>query len=195
MTIWFIIGYLAVGFPIRKSPDQCSFAAPRSLSQLITSFIGSWCQGIPLALFLAWPIKHSLYKFLLLRKVQFWFSITVELCRLILEVYFSWNCGVTQFWLNKFPFMLPSHNCIIITMFSFQGAFFESLLQETQWNILLKVFQSISCWWRVPGSNRWPPACKAGALPAELTPHRGSLWSGGPKWTRTIDLTIISRVL
>ena len=26
-------------------------------------------------------------------------------------------------------------------------------------------------WWRVPGSNRWPPACKAGALPAELTPH------------------------
>ena len=26
-------------------------------------------------------------------------------------------------------------------------------------------------WWRVPGSNRWPPACKAGALPAELTPQ------------------------
>ena len=132
---------------------------------------------------------------LTIKKSPYWFSITVELCRLILEVYFSWNCGVTQIWLNKFPFMLPSHNCIIITMFSFQGAFFESLLQETQWNILLKVFQSISCWWRVPGSNRWPPACKAGALPAELTPHRGSLWSGGPKWTRTIDLTIISRVL
>ena len=54
MTIWFIIRYLAVGFPIRKSPDLCSFAAPRSLSQLITSFIGSWCQGIPLALLLAW---------------------------------------------------------------------------------------------------------------------------------------------
>ena len=28
-------------------------------------------------------------------------------------------------------------------------------------------------WWRVPGSNRWPPACKAGALPAELTPQMG----------------------
>ena len=26
-------------------------------------------------------------------------------------------------------------------------------------------------WWSVSGSNRWPPACKAGALPAELTPH------------------------
>ena len=34
----------------------------------------------------------------------------------------------------------------------------------------LPLLQSIS-WWRVPGSNRWPPACKAGALPAELTPH------------------------
>ena len=30
-------------------------------------------------------------------------------------------------------------------------------------------------WWRVPGSNRWPPACKAGALPAELTPRVGFL--------------------
>ena len=27
-----------------------------------------------------------------------------------------------------------------------------------------------SCWWRLTGSNRRPPACKAGALPAELNP-------------------------
>ena len=27
-------------------------------------------------------------------------------------------------------------------------------------------------WWRWTGSNRWPPACKAGALPAELHPQR-----------------------
>ena len=26
--------------------------------------------------------------------------------------------------------------------------------------------------WRRPGSNRQPPACKAGALPAELRPHK-----------------------
>ena len=25
--------------------------------------------------------------------------------------------------------------------------------------------------WRIAGLNRWPPACKAGALPAELIPH------------------------
>ena len=37
--------------------------------------------------------------------------------------------------------------------------------------LLSKVLQSISLWWRLAGSNRWPPACKAGALPAELNPH------------------------
>ena len=46
-------GYLRfaqVGFPIRISPDQWIFAPPRSFSQLITSFIGSQCQGIHPAL-------------------------------------------------------------------------------------------------------------------------------------------------
>ena len=151
--------------------------------------------------------------------------------------------------LKKFPLLLPSHNCIIITMFSFQGAR-ESHLRNSMKFLVSKELQSISYdsfgWWRLAGSNRWPPACKAGALPAELNPHihfvevvgqglaflreshggcnsppdccqeppfesismlpsRNSFvrpltsfwlcWSGGPKWTRTIDLTIISRVL
>jgi len=33
------------------------------------------------------------------------------------------------------------------------------------------VFAIISKWWRMTGSNRRPPACKAGALPAELIPQ------------------------
>jgi hypothetical protein len=37
---------LPPGFPIRTSPDQRLFAAPRSLSQLTTSFIAYQCQGI-----------------------------------------------------------------------------------------------------------------------------------------------------
>ena len=32
-----------------------SLTAPRGFSQLVTSFIGSRCQGIPLVLFVAWP--------------------------------------------------------------------------------------------------------------------------------------------
>ena len=39
-------GFAPVGFPIRKSPDQCLLAAPRGLSQLATSFIACFCQGI-----------------------------------------------------------------------------------------------------------------------------------------------------
>ena len=48
------------GFPIRKSADRSLFAAPRSLSQLVASFFGSWCQGIPLVLLFAWTFHRSL---------------------------------------------------------------------------------------------------------------------------------------
>ena len=41
------------GFPIQKSTDLCLLAAPRSLSQLATSFIGVWCHGIHPVLLLA----------------------------------------------------------------------------------------------------------------------------------------------
>ena len=41
-----IITNIQVGFPIRKSRDQSLFSAPPGLSQSITSFIASYCQGI-----------------------------------------------------------------------------------------------------------------------------------------------------
>ena len=44
------------GYPIRKSPDHSVFAAPRSLSQLITSFIACWHQGIHHVLLVACSI-------------------------------------------------------------------------------------------------------------------------------------------
>ena len=44
---------LEVGFPIRKSADQSSFAAPRGLSQRSTSFIASQRQGIH-----QMPLRH-----------------------------------------------------------------------------------------------------------------------------------------
>ena len=41
-------------------------------------------------------------------------------------------------------------------------------------------------WWRMTGSNRRPPACKAGALPAELIPPVStSLFSN---WLRMVGL-------
>ena len=41
-------------FLIRKSVGRSLFAAYHGLSQLVTSFIGSWCQGIRLMLLFAW---------------------------------------------------------------------------------------------------------------------------------------------
>ena len=165
-----------MGFPIRRSPDRSLFAAPRSLSQLITSFIGSWCQGIPLALFIAWPMKvFRLSQSTILEKSLSVLYYSWIMQAHMFEVYFRQNCILPNFFKNKFPFMLPSHNCIIIIDIQFSRCIFESLLQETQWSISFKVLQSIS-WWRLAGSNRWPPACKAGALPAELNPHIFLKW-------------------
>ena len=48
--------FVQPGFPIQKSSDQRIFAPPRRLSQLITSFFGSQCQGIHHTLFHAWPV-------------------------------------------------------------------------------------------------------------------------------------------
>ena len=73
----------------------------------------------------------------------------------------------------------------------------------------------VSVWWSQTGSNRRPHACKARALPTELWPlpeagpgepsstwppprrHRSVVHTkcGGPRQTRTADLTLIRRVL
>ena len=66
-------------------------------------------------------------------------------------------------------------------------------------------------WWSQTGSNRRPHACKARALPTELwplvkpaplgtprlalSPKDHTAKCGGPRQTRTADLTLIRRVL
>ncbi len=52
-----------MGFPIRTSPDQCLYTAPRGFSQCPTSFFGTWRLGIhrkPLVAFLRDPEKSIL---------------------------------------------------------------------------------------------------------------------------------------
>ena len=97
---------------------------------------------------------------------------------------------------NLFPYC-----CLLIICIIFHGVQFSRYISEsfkTHWNPLLETSinlkevvgqsglepptsrLSVVCssqlsywpiWWRLAGSNRWPPACKAGALPAELNPH------------------------
>ena len=76
-------------------------------------------------------------------------------------------------------------------------------------------------WWAMTGSNCRHPACKAGALPAELIARDGDPWgnrtpviavkgrclnrltngpykhylNGGPTWDRTRDQPVMSRLL
>ena len=54
-----------VGFPIRKSMDQSSFAAPHGLSQRITSFIASQRQGIHRML-----LRHLIVLMIDVRSIQ-----------------------------------------------------------------------------------------------------------------------------
>ena len=53
---------LLPGCPIQISAALSVFATPRSFSQLITSFIGSQCQGIRPAPYIAWPYEKRVFR-------------------------------------------------------------------------------------------------------------------------------------
>ena len=109
-----------------------------------------------------------------LEKSNNWFSSYKELCRLIKKLIFlllSKNCNIfTHYKKVFFLYCCLLIIAFIITMFSFQGAF-ESFKDSVKPQLSLKLQSIFKKWWRLAGSNRWPPACKAGALPAELNPH------------------------
>ena len=81
---------LRSGFPIQKSPDHRILPSPRSLSQAITSFIASDCQGIHHVHLITWlynpkqsPVKgyssrnsnvFTIYKRLIQFSLLFWIS-------------------------------------------------------------------------------------------------------------------------
>ena len=54
------------GFPIRISMDLRLLSPTHGFSQIAASFVGSWCQGIPLTLFVAWPLLIPMFESLVL---------------------------------------------------------------------------------------------------------------------------------
>ena len=62
------------------------FAPNRSLSQLITSFFGTWCQGIRPTLLLAWPIKQLCLLILSIELLRLSYSLKVH-CYHVLPCY------------------------------------------------------------------------------------------------------------
>ena len=91
-------------FHIRISADRSSFAAPRSFSQLVTSFIGSWCQGIHLMLLFTWTFFASSHHVSWIAWVSehFYFGLLIHLWKgfilLLLNLFstFRWNCNLPK---------------------------------------------------------------------------------------------------
>ena len=106
-----------VGSPIRKSRDRWIFAPPPGLSQLVTSFFGSWCQGIRRMLFLAWPSIRTISRSPALNYVSKLLSVfldTFAFLSTLLLLPFS-------IWKNLFFFSLT-----LSSLFSFQTTSFQT---------------------------------------------------------------------
>ena len=183
----YLLGY--VSFLIQTSAAQRIFAPPRSFSQLITSFVGSRCQGIRPALFLAWPFSLKSQSSFFLTFLGFYISQQnflkiVDFIRLLSEF---------PLYLSSYLYLSFLLLCIIqFSMCNFPTAYLPTPLlwwaekdsnlrplgyqpsALTSWAI--SPYFHFFSWWRLGGSNSWPPACKAGALPAELNPHSAVLF-------------------
>ena len=172
------------------------FAPPRGLSQLVTSFFGSQCQGIPLVLLLAWTLfffhifryVHELRKSVILQICNFITLTCLERPLIVLKITFKflsvyWFAfSYSLFNVRFFGYLwIPTkryfkRNILSLAFISLVGSSrFElptSRLSGARSNhlsyepIVLSRF-----WWRWRDSNPRPPACKAGALPTELHPH------------------------
>ena len=54
-----------------------------------------------------------------------------------------------------------------VSLSSVLSTFYYFLISICQWTLMLNLFQHL---WRITESNRWPPACKAGALASWANP-------------------------
>ena len=105
---------------IRKSTYHSVLTAPRGLSQLITSFFGSQCQGILHMLFFAWTTKvlqYFLYILWYTSVLIAWIAV-FHTCSEYLSIFWQ-NCFFTlnrKTWFRfhdifVFPFTFVCHVC------------------------------------------------------------------------------------
>ena len=183
-----------VGFPIRKSAGQRLFAPHHSLSQRTTSFIASYRQGIH-----QMPLGHlialiSNARRFTIKPTHRWrmrqlsgYSARRALLRKTRSRDKPSECSSRR---TQCPRRISSLRCPLTS--SSSPHFCES--DETcslQRLLLCPLISPASPWWSQTGSNRRPPACKAGALPAELWP----LFHGAPGSRcsiRAVDTAITS---
>jgi hypothetical protein len=170
-----------VGFPIRKSSDQNLLAVPRSLSQRATSFIASQCQGIHQMPFRRLILVSACARHSPRRPKTPPGPFVAGHCpsRSVIRSQGFFSCASTQ---------SPHHKgtgteAPSVTSLAFftcptarPGA--APIVRPAARGLRLKLVYLPGLasrlppnWWRQTGSNRRPPACKAGALPTELCPR------------------------
>ena len=154
---------------IRKSAGRCLFTAHRSLSQLVTSFIGSWCQGIHLTLFFAWT--------------YIWFSnqISFELLEFRKQI----------------RFLLVTHWKSFLCSFRNLESFFHLAVKlyffTLYWKDLSNLFFKIKSVLFL--SVRFTLQYTLFGFQWTYSFVKPLCFTGRPGWTRTIDLTLIRRAL
>ena len=77
-----------MGSPIRTSADQQLFALPRSFSQLTTSFIAFWCQGIL-------PVLLVAFFYFSIAYARFSLCFISKTCFTRLSALFSFQCTLS----------------------------------------------------------------------------------------------------
>jgi hypothetical protein len=192
--------FATVGFPIRRSPDQRLYTAPRGLSQCPASFIGTWRQGIHHKPLVASPrdaeklILFFTYDKLLCRPTSIAIQFLRFSHRLSGERCSRWIKGTAHpsiFGLQtqsdpahtagslKNPSNAVPISCYVCFWFNKFSKYSVYCVMPTQWR------------WR--DLNPRPSPCKGAALPLSYIP-RNFLVSGLDR-IRTCDPCVISTVL
>ena len=163
------------GFPIRRSSDQSSFAAPQGLSQRTTSFIASQRQGI----------HQMLLRHLIVLMIDVRFNSARrhrqkkdQLQRVMRQSFCLPNpsgqpaCGPAS---NKEHDAPLDRMNSLFTMSNIRASQHDQHEaprppEQSSTKPLPRKPSQRKRWWSQTGSNRRPPECKSGALPAELWP-------------------------
>ena len=165
-----------VGFPIRKSSDQSSFAAPQGLSQRTTSFIASQRQGIHRML-----LRHLITLMIDARPRQRRtrpkrktspadFSTELLLAKYTRPNSLRGRCVERLRSTSRMYSLFTISNIRVPLLFKADANLNDTGQKQQNHPHPTKAKPSRRKWWSLTGSNRRPPECKSGALPAELRP-------------------------
>ncbi len=173
-----------MGCPIRISTDQSLLAAPHGFSQRATSFIASWCQGIH-----RMPLSRSKHQThaqepSILGQNPSLRTVIPNTTLLSRTPEHTTTLGSdtrsrhAQMRTNLFTLTKNTIRQDSTRPRPRAQHAPSSLIQLSHSDLASLPTASTPAWWRRTGSNRQPPACKAGALPTELRPQ--NWWA--PNW-------------